>query len=422
MNLIKAVCAVLALLLLLCACSRQASNAPSQVVIAATVGQTSTASADKTASSVLHVGIYRDETQSIQAILADFAEQNPDISLQTETYNSKDELLVKVIAGDVPDIFWFGEEYSTLQSLAGNGLLQDLSGFAQTLDEDGEYYRNILTTGTLSGGVYLLFPAFTVEVFSAPTTILPESCKIESIQQFNDLFQPYCTQGYGWTTRDIVLNWFLHDGFTRFIDYDAKKANFQTQNFYDILEFCKQFPSEFEEATASQAFRTITLRSPVGILSEVEHYERFSSFAPGVSLSPLPFSSYSGYGVNADSVLAMTTTCQNPLGATALLQFVFCADTQKTIAQQENGKLIVHKQTLETLWAQSEASPEWREACDEMQSILQQVDHLNSWADDSAMEIINEEVAAFFHEDATAQDVAVRIEQRMNLYLMEQGY
>ena len=376
---------------------------------------------DSTENAVLRVGYYNDETGAIQEIIAAFAAENPKITFTTETYASYDELLIKMISGDVPDVLWFNGELATIQMLAGKGMLQDLSGIAGELNRSDEYYGNILSCGTLEDELVVMFPAFAVEIFSAPSMIVPESYKIESCQQFDELFLPYCPDGYGWTTQDIVLNWFLNDSLSDFVNYEKKEVNFQQSSFYEMLEFCKKFPAEFEDATSGQAFRTVSLRCPSGIVSEEEHYARFSSFDTGVSFSPLPFSSYAGFGVNADSYLAVTQACQDEESAKALLQFIFRADTQEKIAQQEYGKIVLHKKTNEKLWENADDSDEWKLACETLQSILQRVDHLNGCYDYSVIEIIAEESGAYFQADASVQDVAARIDQRVAVYLMEQG-
>ena len=193
-------------------------------------------------NAALRVGYCNDETGTIQAVLAAFAAENPEITVTAETYASHDELLIKLISGDVPDVLWFHGELATLQSLAGKGLLRDLSGIAAELNQFDEYYGNLLACGTLGDALCVLFPAFSVEVFSVPDAILPESRKIETCRQFDDVFSPFCPDGYGWTTRGIVLNWFLNDSLSDFVNYDTMEANFQQQSFYEMLEFCKIVP------------------------------------------------------------------------------------------------------------------------------------------------------------------------------------
>lgn len=131
----------------------------------------------------------------------------------TETYASYDELLIKMISGDIPDVLWFNGELATIQMLAGKGMLQDLSGIAGELNRSDEYYGNILSCGTLGDELVVMFPAFAVEIFSAPSMIVPESYKIESCQQFDELFSRI-VQTVRWTTQDIVLNWFLTTAFS----------------------------------------------------------------------------------------------------------------------------------------------------------------------------------------------------------------
>ena len=103
-----------------------------------------------------------------------------------------------------------------------------------------------------------------------------------------------------------------------------------------------------------------------------------------------------------------------------MLRFIFCTDTQVEIAQQEFGKIVLNKQANEKLWSDADDGEEWKLACEMLQSILQRVDHLNGCVDYSVIEIIAEESNAYFQADASAQDVASRIDQRVTLYLMEQ--
>ena len=82
--------------------------------------------------------------------------------------------------------------------------------------------------------------------------------------------------------------------------------------------------------------------------------------------------------------------------------------------------IVLNKQANEKLWSDADDSEEWKLACEMLQSILQRVDHLNGCVDYSVIEIIAEESNAYFQADASVQDVASRIDQRVTLYLMEQ--
>ena len=99
----------------------------------------------------------------------------------------------------------------------------------------------------------------------------------------------------------------------------------------------------------------------------------------------------------------MTQACQDEESAKALLQFIFRADTQEKIAQQEYGKIVLHKKTNEKLWENADESDEWKLACETLQSILQRVDHLNGCYDYSVIEIIAEESGAYFQADASVR-------------------
>ena len=90
-------------------------------------------SEETTADTILRVGYCNDEVGNIQAALAAFAAENPQITLEAETYASHDELLIKIISGDVPDVLWFNGELATLQMLAGKGLLRELSSILTSI-------------------------------------------------------------------------------------------------------------------------------------------------------------------------------------------------------------------------------------------------------------------------------------------------
>ena len=271
--------------------------------------------------------------------------------------------------------------------------------------------------------------------------------KIETVAQFDEIFRPYCPEGYGWTTREIAMNWFMNDGLSAFVDLTTGTANFTQARFYEILDFCRQFPVEFEAATAEQMFRTIELYEPLCILREYEHYERLNGDEPGVTIQPLPFSAQDGYGVRGESYLAITSGCQNNAAAELLLREAFSLPMQKRACVQykagseEDVDVVwcipVRKVLCDILWRYSDADvpselseeelgpwkadiEETNKAYDELLAMIARADHFEGGGDRTLYEIVTEEAARFFDGACTEEEAAQAIDRRAELYLMEQ--
>ena len=250
--------------------AEQNSAAP-QTPDAADISAPQGEAADAAEAQNLRVACWGDDLGLIASRLKDFEAAHPELTVETVQYASETEFLTAMGAGKLPDVIWCGYDRSRLELLAAKGYLAELDGLVDSFCAESAYFENVLRLGALSGHVYFLTPGFTLTAFSAPERVLRQAEKIETVAQFDEIFRPYCPEGYGWTTREIAMNWFMNDGLSAFVDLTTGTANFTQARFYEILDFCRQFPVEFEAATAEQMFRTIELYEPLCILREYDH-------------------------------------------------------------------------------------------------------------------------------------------------------
>ncbi len=420
-----------------------APQTPDAADISAPQGET----ADAAEAQNLRVACWGDDLGLIAARLKDFEAAHPELAVETVQYASETEFLTAMGAGKLPDVIWCGYDRSRLELLAAKGYLAELDGLVDSLCAESAYFENVLRLGALSGHVYFLTPGFTLTAFSAPERVLRQAEKIETVAQFDEIFRPYCPEGYGWTTREIAMNWFMNDGLSAFVDLTTGTANFTQARFYEILDFCRQFPVEFEAATAEQMFRTIEFYEPLCILREYEHYERLNGDEPGVTIQPLPFSAQDGYGVRGESYLAITSGCQNNAAAELLLREAFSLPMQKRACVQykagseEDVDVVwcipVRKVLCDILWRYSDADvpselseeelgpwkadiEETNKAYDELLAMIARADHFEGGGDRTLYEIVTEEAARFFDGACTEEEAAQAIDRRAELYLMEQ--
>ena len=394
----------------------------------------------------LRVACWGDDLGLIAARLKEFASAHPELTVETVQYASETEFLTAMGAGKLPDVIWCGYDRARLELLAAKGYLKELDGLVDSLCAESAFFENVLRLGALSGHVYFLTPGFTLTAFSAPKRVLAQEKRIETAAQFDEIFRPYCPEGYGWTTREIAMNWFMNDGLSAFVDLTAGTADFTQKRFYEILDFCRQFPVEFENASAEQMFRTIELYEPLCLLREYDHYERLNGDEPGVTIQPLPFSAQDGYGVRGESYLAITSGCQNSAAAELLLRDALSLPMQKRgCVQYRAGSeevdvvwcIPVRKVLCDILWLNSDADApfgmseeelgywkegieESNEAYSELLAMIARADHFEGGGDRTLFEIVTEEAARFFDGACTEEEAAQAIDRRAELYLMEQ--
>ncbi len=324
-------------------------------------------------------------------------------SEDTEAENTADDLCLEIAAGDYPDII----DLSIIDDieLDSMGMCTDLYPF---LDSDDELSRDSFFPGVFTAcekeGKLISLPA-------AYKTIFVSAGKSKFFEDFTELNNAYImelAEKYPdkllspFHTNSSVYIFDLFD-MNQFIDYDSYTCNFNSEEFINILEFCSQYPAEVEFLTTPDenilTDKALIYLFQVSIFTNPDLEKIFGDEEYTVLETNFH------YGIR----LAITESCPDKNAAWEFLSEVYNGesgdDFPVTVKQfEEKRDSFVTQQHYDFAY-----------------DILSGTDGFTETLSDDIAIIISEETAECFNGEASPQECAEMLQNRISIYLSEKS-
>ena len=398
----------------------------------------------------------KNDTHRIEVV--DYSQYNTD-----EDYEAGlTKLNTEIMAGNMPDILSLNSLPYT--QLAAKGLLTDLY---KLMESDGEinredYFENVLGALEVNGGLYSSCanfqintvmgaasvvgdePGWTYDEFNAALASMPEGCTAFDI----------------YTTRGDILRSCLALDMERFVDWSTGKVSFDNQEFIDILEFANSFPSEFdwenyewteEDNTLNRIAqgKQMLLNSFVYSFDDLKYNGQY--FGGDYTYIGWPTAEGTGNMLSLNTGYAISESCENKEAAWEFLKVFFTEDYQASQWMLPSHKGVFYEKLKEAMTPEYMKDAEGNYILDEEGNKIEQsygtvmdgfgneyqiyaltqeqadelvelVSTTTKVADynDSIIEIVTEQAAAYFEGQKSAQEVAKLIQSKANIYVNEQ--
>ena len=247
------------------------------------------------------------------------------------------------------------------------------------------------------------------------------------------------TQLFYGRNRSWALQMCLNLGYKQFIDMENVSCNFNSQEFIDVLEFAKLFPEEFDWEHAED--ETILMNQGKVLLaaynlSDFQEIQLYTEIF-GDKLTYIGYPTVDGNGalMTMGSTFAITKNCEMPEHAWKLIREYFLptdGENQRyyysynlSIRNDEFDKFCKNAMSEDNNgswgWGEFEVQikPATQEQVDAVKDLIANITAVDGAVSQAVMNIINEEAAAYFNGQKTAQEVASIIQSRMQVYLSE---
>lgn len=362
-----------------------------------------------------------------------------------------------ILTGQMPDILILDRYYMPVDSYIAKGLLADIG---KMIDEDEElnredYMENVFEAYSVKGVLYSVIPSFSIRTIAAKTALVGDTpgWTMEDLQALQKKYPDARIFGES-TTRDTIMYQILTFSGSRFVDSATGKCSFNSQEFIDMLEFVKQFPAEYDWENAEYDYiadqlqyrNNSTLLSIVSIYNfgnwDGYSYAKQVSFGEPITFIGFPTEEGIGAVVRADSQYAISSRSAVKEGAWEFLRYYL------TEEYQMNSDYYTMPVLKKAVWEKLETAkerPYWEDEdgnknyyddtfyiADEEFTFKPLTDAEAEWLfdyvssvtkpdyyDDNLETIINEEAAAFFEGQKTAEEVADIIQSRAQVYINE---
>ena len=313
---------------------------------------------------------YLDNEWSIKNAINSFSEKRQDVKIEDTVYpdSSRDEYITKlttsVMAGEGPDIICFDRlMFNSLGKTVSTGVFCDLN---ELIAKD-ETFKNldlnekVLESGIFNGKRYYIPLRYDLPLLLTTKSLLDQNgIRIDetnwSLDEFKKIIQDYVKNSGNKYFFDSYFSFsvLVNGCGVNFIDYETKKANFQSDEFIDLIKFYKDiYPyivpvdsgmnSDIPEVLLRNHDILMNfdfLQSPDGLWSTNSIYSEILGEEP--LIYPLPtIEQDAGIPVEVMYGVSINQNCENKQAALDFIEELLSENIQRANDQNGNPNIIV---------------------------------------------------------------------------------
>lgn len=387
--------------------------------------------------------------------VVDYSQYNTDDNYQA----GLQKLGTEILSGKVPDIL--STSGLPMDQYAGKGIFLDLWPL---IDADTELggreglMTHLFDAMSMDGKLYQVVSTFSIDTVAGRTDVVGDrtSWTLQELQEARAAMGDNVSIfGESDTKADILYTCVAH-GADSFIDWANKTCNFDSQEFIDMLNFANSFPKEFDwenydwETSESEYSRLhsgkqMLTRAYVYSFDDVQYQKALHG--GDITFIGYPTTTGNGSSFNIGNGLAISAACKNPDAAWSFVRIYLTEEfqTKNGMWQFPTNKNAFEKYKEDSMKQEYTTDPETGEQIpvsnhsygfsdgteiqvyamtqEEYDSFLRLYESCNSVTayNQEISNIISEETAAFFDGQKTAEETASLIQNRISLYISEQG-
>lgn len=392
------------------------------------------------------------------------------------------KLTTEIISGSVPDIFLTSN--LPIDKYAAKGVIADLNTFmdgGNGLSRD-YFVPQVMSALEKDGKLYELPTSFSVQTAYALSSIASQydTWNVAAVQDAMTQLQEGATVfSNGWTKNTALSNC-LSRNLSAFVDWTTGKCEFDSEAFQQLLAFCNSFPAETSDGDGAIAYASsadiaiddamwesdatrITngkqLMSTIGMYSFDSYIWNVYAIRDKITFTGYPTEDGSGSSFELQMPMAISSVTKYPDAAWDFVcsiikkmntidennyyygfpisQAAFDAEMTDIMTEQyqldENGEQVdwdgdgepdkAIRGSYETMengeTVYKDVYALTQEDIDQILGVINSTTSVYDY-DQEILDIITDEVAAYFAGDKDVQTTASMIQSRVNLYVQEQ--
>ena len=393
---------------------------------------------------------YNKSSNTHRIVLKDYSQYNT----YEDYMASYTQMNNDIISGNMPDILVVDSYNMSLENYISKGLLADVGALIEKDEELSkvEFMENVFEACKVDGKLYEIIPSFNVETYIGKTSLVGERTgwTMEEARQLLSTM-PEGTSLFGDMMRGDFFSTAMSMCGNDFIDVSTGKCNFDSEEFISLMEFAKTLPEErpddyydgdWYSAYQSQYRENRTLLSGCYI-SDIQNmiYTINGYFGEDVSFVGFPNSSGQGSVIATNASYALAAGSSNLDAAWDFMRYYLTDEYQSKLDYQlpivkkqfdENAQKATRKNTYTdwegkevesdyTWWINDESvilDPLTNEQLEEIKAHISSVTK-RTYYNEYVLNIITEEMEAFYQGQKSAADVATVIQSRAKIYVNE---
>ena len=355
-----------------------------------------------------------------------------------------------IASGNVPDIMIFGVE-NPVGSYINKGLFLDLTDyFAKDPDiSEEDLLPNIVEACKTNGKFYQIIPSFFVTSVLTKTKYL-EGKETLNFKECEKLIKDSGADkqwAFGMQTRQGFLETGLALSGDKYIDWENKKCNFNSDSFIEFLEYAATLKEDFKEEDydyyKESFYRNGQSLFHVAYIQDFRYYKRYKQAVFGDDISFIGFPNDMGVNCSViypDKTIAISARSASKDGAWSFVKTLLSEEAQNKIeynfpVRKSSFEKLAQEATHKPYWMDGDKKEEYDDTyyLDDQEIIVDPLtqeelkeleDFIDSvtliYSDNSNVnKIIEEEASAFFSGQKSAKEVADIIQSRLTIYVNE---
>lgn len=373
-------------------------------------------------------------------------------STETDYMAGINRLNADIVSGKVPDILIINSSIP-FESYVAKGLIEDIKPYIEKDKEldINQYMPNIIEAYSVDGRLYSLVPYYTISTLVAKASDVGEE-RGWTVQDAMDLLarKPEGTQLLNYATRDRMLMNSMTMAGDQFIDWDTGKCSFDSDGFIQLLEFLKQFPEEISDEDMDAYWenydsmwregRVIAQMASISGFRDYNYMEK-GTFGEKITIIGFPSFNEDGSAIVAGMQFAMSSKSANKEGVWEFLRYFLSDEYQSEITYglplsikrldemakeamknstyiDENGEEVEITDTFYLNGIEIPIEPMTEEETENLKKELYSFTQTYTY-NENMIQIVQEETAAFFSGQKSAEEVAGIIQSRAQIYVNE---
>lgn len=355
---------------------------------------------------ILTLGIFEENSSLLQAVYT-FNQSQEKYQINVVNYSEGDDpeagitrFTNELIAGTGPDLFELSKV--DLNHLAQTGVLEELTSYLEADDtiKREDYFESVLNAYSIDGKLYTIPNSFTVWAMAGRRSYLEDfgdgyAWTLEDVMDLAERNPEKEMFGYG--SKNYVLLNCLRYNYSMFIDWQSGECNLNSEAFIQLLEFAKRFPA------VQGTGLTVRGNNLLAINAKSEYKETAWEFVRSLLTEEF----YHNKEVAGFPTLIRAYDQINESYITP----EYDVDESGNKTERSKGSFSMGDFSVEFRTST-------KEEAEKMTDVIQSCDRAAS-DDKQFMKIVQEEAAAFFAGQKSAQETADVIQSRVQVYVNE---
>ena len=389
---------------------------------------------------------FNSESDEYKIKVVDYSTYNTD-----DNYKAGEERFdMDLVSGTVPDIIALSPDSAT-KKYESKGVFMDLKPYFDK-DEDMknvEILPNVLKAMQSGDKIYTLIPSFSVgtmvldqKLAQGKTTINFQDCE-DLIKQSGCSYET----AFGLVDKNTFLGYGIVFAGDKYIDWDNKKCNFNSDEFVKLLEFANKLPNEIDwdkyEGSPDDLYKNGKAVLSEREMSGFREYQICKQCVFGNDVSFVGFPNEEGVNesfIYPTGSVAMSSHTQYADVVWKFMKSLLSDDYQtefnydfpSTVSgfkkraeyaldrpfYMQDGEKVYYDDYNYSSDTEQKLKPLTQEEIDYVSDFVLSVDKEYNY-NESVHDIITEEASAFFSGQKTAKEVADIIQSRVSIYVNE---